>query len=31
VLAELMAGHMGFADTGLLFPGFGEKGLGYLS
>jgi uncharacterized protein (DUF1501 family) len=31
VLAELMAGHMGFADTGLLFPGFEEKGLGYLS
>jgi uncharacterized protein (DUF1501 family) len=31
VLAELMAGHMAFANTGVLFPGFGEKGLGYLS
>ena len=31
VLAEMMAGHMGFTDTETLFPGFAGKGLGYLS
>jgi uncharacterized protein (DUF1501 family) len=31
VLAELMAGHMGFSDTGVLFPGFEDKGLGFLT
>jgi uncharacterized protein (DUF1501 family) len=31
VLAEMMSGHMGFADTGTLFPGFEGKGLGYLA
>jgi uncharacterized protein (DUF1501 family) len=31
VLAEMMALHMRFADTGTLFPGFEGKGLGYLA
>jgi uncharacterized protein (DUF1501 family) len=31
VLAELMGGHMGFSDTGVLFPGFEDKGLGFLT
>jgi uncharacterized protein (DUF1501 family) len=28
VLAEMMAKHMGFADTAKLFPGFATNGLG---
>ena len=30
VLAEMMAGHMGFADTAALFPGFEGTSIGYL-
>jgi uncharacterized protein (DUF1501 family) len=31
VLADMMAKHMGFGDTGKLFPGFQAKGLGIWS
>ncbi len=29
VLAEMMSGHMGFADSGILFPKFESKALGF--
>jgi uncharacterized protein (DUF1501 family) len=31
VLAELMAGHMGYSDIATLFPGFSAKPLGFLA
>jgi uncharacterized protein (DUF1501 family) len=31
VLAEMMSGHMGFADSGLLFPQFEAKPLGFVA